>query len=207
MAIMSEDFKDVIERISGMCGKVESVLSLCMDGFMRHKARSIDEAKKICQTVHDEENEMINILSNKALKPDMNKDLIKSLMAVVGHIEMATNGLDNILQQVRVKVNEKLLFTDKAVNEICHLFKETQGMLKAAGDTILTRNEVLMKYIMDKYANLNQTIDSYSEEHEKRLIQGLCQPLSSSSYLSITDSLTKVVWHTKQAVDRFFMSR
>jgi len=204
---LNSDLKGILERISGMCFKVESILSLCMDGFMKHKIKLIDEAKKVSQAIHDEENELISLLSNKAAKSDMDKELIKSMMAIIGHIEMATNGLDGILQNVRIKVNEGVLFSDKGVNEISHIFRETLDVVKTAGDAIVTKNEVLKKYIIDKYASLNQTVDAYSEEHEDRLIKGVCQPKSSSLYLNIVDSLMKVGWHVKQAIDRLFGSR
>jgi len=48
--------------------------------------------------------------------------------------------------------------------------------------------------------------DTYSEEHDDRLIKGVCQPKSSSLYLNIVDSLSKVVWHIRQAVDRLFVT-
>jgi Na+/phosphate symporter len=207
MDAINSDLKGLLERISGMCFRVESMLSLCMDGFMKHKIKLIDEAQRVSHAIHDEENELISLLSNRASKSDMDKELIKSMMAVVGHIEMATNGVDIILQNVRMKVDEGVLFSDKGVNEISHLFKETLGVLKTAGDAILTKNDVLKKYIADKYVTLNQTVDAYSEEHEDRLIKGVCQPKSSSVYLNIVDSLVKVVWHVKQAVNRFFGSR
>ena len=204
---ISEDLKAILERISGMCLKAESVLSFCIDGFMKHKVKFIDEAKKVSQVIHNEENELMRLLSDKATKPDADKELIKSLMVVIGHIELATNGLDSVLQHVRVKASESILFTDKAVNEISHLFKETLDLLKTAGDTIMTRNDVLRKYIVSKYMSLNEMVDGYSVEHEERLIKGLCQPASSSLYLDIVDSLMKVVWHIKQAVDRIFANR
>ncbi|GAN34010.1 MAG: hypothetical protein DYG83_03840 [Candidatus Brocadia sp. AMX2] len=202
---ISGDLKSILERISGMCSKTESILSLCMDGFMKHKVALLDDAKRMSQAIHDEENELISLLSNKAARSGVNNESIKSLMAVVGHIEMATNGLDGILQHVKTKVGEGVLFSDKGVNEISHLFRETLDILKTAGDILLTRNEVLKKYVTDKYGSINQTIDAYSEEHEDRLIKGLCQPRSSSLYLSIVDALGKVVWHIKQAVERFFL--
>lgn len=204
---LSSDLKGVLERIRGMCFKVELILSLVMDGFMKHKIQLVDEAKKVSQAIHEEENELISVLSNKAAKSNMDGELIKSMMAVIGHIEMATNGLDGILQHVKIKVNEGVLFSDKGVSEISHIFRETLDMVKTAGDAIMTKNEVLKKYVIDKYTSLAQTVDAYSEEHEDRLIKGVCQPKSSSLYLNIVDSLVKVAWHMKQAVERLFVSR
>ena len=204
---LSSDLKDVLERIRGMCFKVESIVSLCMDGFMKHKIQLVDEAKKVSQAIHEEENELIGLLSDKAAKSNMDGELIKSMMVVVGHLEMATNALDGILQHVKIKVNEGVLFSDKGVSEISHIFRETLDVVKTAGDAIMTKNDVLKKYVIDKYASLAQTVDAYSEEHEERLIKGVCQPKSSSLYLNTVDSLVNVVCHMKQAVERLFVSR
>ena len=204
---VSDDIKNVLERIGGMCFKAESILNLCMDGFMKHKVDFIDEARKVIPTICTEGNELRKLLSDKAKEPYVNKELIKSLMSIVSSIEMAVTGLDSVLQHVRTKISEGILFSDKAVNEIRHLFKETLDILKTAGDTLVTRNEVLMKYVVDKYKNLNETAEVYAEEHEERLIKGLCQPQVSPAYLNIMDSIMTVVWHTKQALMRLFEYR
>jgi Na+/phosphate symporter len=203
---VSDDIKSVLERIGGMCFKAESILNLCMDGFMKHKVDLIDEAKKVSPVIHTEGNELRKLLSDKAKEPYVNKELIKSLMSIVGSIEMAVTGLDAVLQHVRAKISEGILFSDKAVSEIRHLFKETLDILKTANDTLVTKNEVLMKYVVDKYKNLDEIVDGYAEGHEERLIKGLCQPQASPVYLNIMDSIMTVVWHVKQALVKLFES-
>jgi len=173
---------------------------------MKHKVDFIDEARKVSQTIRTEGNELRKLLSNKAKEPYVNKELIKSLMSILSSIEMAVTGLDSVLQHVRAKISEGILFSDKAVGEIRHLFKETLDILKTAGDTLVTRNEVLMKYVVDKYKNLNEIVESYAEEHEERLIKGLCQAQASPVYLNIMDSIMTVVWHVKQALVKLFES-
>ncbi len=196
---VSDDIKSVLERIGGICFKAESVLNLCMDGFMKHKIDFIDEAGKVSLTIRNEGDELRTLLSKKAAEPDANWELIKSLMSIVSSIEMAVTGLDSTLQHVRAKISEGILFSDKAEGEVRHLFKETLDILKTAGDTLVTKNEVNMKYVVDKYKNLNEIADAYTEEHEERLIKDLCQPHASIMYLNIVDSIMTVVRHTKQA--------
>ncbi|HHT9130375.1 MAG TPA: hypothetical protein ACFYEC_05880 [Candidatus Brocadiaceae bacterium] len=204
---ISGGLKDVLDRIGGMCFKAESILNLCLDSFMKHKVNLLDEAGKVSLTIRDEGNELRKLLSGKATESDADKELIKSLLSIVGSIEMAVAGLDSVLQQVRVKVSEGILFSDKAVSEIRHLFRETLDILKTAGDTLVTKNEVLMKYVVNKYKNLDEIVEDYSQEHEERLIKGLCQAQASQVYLNIMDSIMTVVWHVKQALMRFFECR
>jgi|SRR3972149_3321155 len=204
---VSDDIKNVLERIGGMCFKAESILNLCMDGFVKHKVDLIDEAMKVIPAIRTEGNELRKLLSDKAKEPYVNKELIKSLLSIVSSTEMAVTGLDSTLQHVRTKISEGILFSDKAVNEIRHLFKETLDILKTAGDTLVTRNEVLMKHVVDKCKNLDEIVGGYEEEHEDRLIKGLCQAQASPVYLNIMDSVMTVVWHTKQALLRLFECR
>ena len=180
---VSDDIKSVLERIGGMCFKAESILNLCTDGFMKHKVDFIDEAWKTRQTIRNEGNELRKLLSDKAKEADVNRDFINSLMSIIDSIEMAVPGLDSVLQHVRVQIGEGILFGDKAMGEIRYLFQETLDIVKIAGGTLVTRNEVFMKHVVDKYKNLDNIAGTYAEKHEGRLIKGLCQPQASPLYL------------------------
>ena len=180
---VSDDIKSVLERIGGMCFKAESILNLCTDGFMKHKVGFIDEAWKTRQTIRNEGNELRKLLSDKIKEAEVNREWIKSLISIIGSIEMAVTGLDSTLRHVRVQIGEGILFGDKAMGEIRYLFQETLDIVKIAGGTLVTRNEVFMKHVVDKYKNLDNIAGTYAEKHEGRLIKGLCQPQASPLYL------------------------
>ena len=204
MAIINDDVKAIRERISSMCSNAESVLNLCMSGFLKYKAELLDDAQRISKSVHDEENEILGVLSSMKKSDEAEKALIKSLSVVTGHIELSTDIMDNMIRHIRVILNEKILFSDKAVKEVTQLFKETLDVLKTARDAIVTKNEVLRKHILDKYESVSKLVSEYSEEHEERLVMGICTPRNASLYLNIVDSQLKVVTHIKQAIERYF---
>jgi Na+/phosphate symporter len=204
---ISDEIKGVLERIGGMCAKSEAILHLCMEGFIKNKVSLVDDAKKTSQAIRNDGNELRKLLSSKAADTDVNKGLIKSLLSVINSIEMAVTGLDSIIQHVRFKVSEGILFSDKAVSEIRHLFKETLDILKTSADTVTTKNTVLRKYVNDKYTSLNEVVEAFAEVHEERLIKGLCQPQASPIYLNIVDAIMTIVWHVKQALNRLFESK
>ena len=204
MTNVNDDAKAILERISSMCSNAESVLNLCMLGFQKNKVELLDDAQRISRLVHDEENETVSMLSGVNKNDESEKNRFKTLAVVVGHIEMATDVMDSMIRHIRVKINEKLLFGDKAANEVTQLFKETLDVLKTAKDAILTKNELLRKHVCDKYDSISRLVCDYSEEHEERLIMGICQPKSASLYLNIVDSQSKVAMHIKQAIERYF---
>jgi len=204
MAIINDDVKAIRERISAMCSNAESVLNLCMSGFLKYKAELLDDAQRISKSVHDEENEILGVLSSMKKSDEADKELIKSLSVVTGHIELSADIMDNMIRHIRVILNEKILFSDKAVKEVTQLFKETLDVLKTARDAIVTKNEVLRKHILDKYESVSKLVSEYSEDHEERLVMGICTPRNASLYLNIVDSQLKVVTHIKQAIERYF---
>lgn len=130
---ISEELKNILARVSGMCFKAESVLNLCIDGFMNHKADLIDRAQEQIVSMGDEGNQLRKLLSNKAAERIINKEQVKSLLATLSSIGLAINGLDSISRHVRFKICEKILFSDKGLDEVRYLFNATRDILKTAG--------------------------------------------------------------------------
>lgn len=80
---LNEDLKVVSERIGGMCFKAESVLRLCIDGFMGHKADLIDIVQEKTVSLNKEGNQLRNLLRDKAAERTSNKEQIKYLLATL----------------------------------------------------------------------------------------------------------------------------
>ena len=204
IANISDDLKVVLERISGMCFKAESILSLCIDGFVNHKIDLIESAQKQAEAVCEEGNQLRKLLSNKAAEHTTNKEQVKYLLATLSSIGSSLNGIDSIARHVKFKICEKLIFSDKGFEEIRCLFNAALDILKTAKDTIAARNEIFMKYVVDKSANLEKLAAHYAEKHEERLITGVCPPEIAPVYVNIVDGIMTVVWHLKKAVMRLF---
>ncbi|TVM00069.1 MAG: hypothetical protein CV087_15545 [Candidatus Brocadia sp. WS118] len=200
----SENLKVALERIGGMCFKAESILGLCIDGFMKHKIDLIERAQEQTAAMNEEGNQLRKLLSNKAAERTINNDLIKCLLATLSSIGLALNGLDSISRHVGFKISEKIIFSDKGLDEIRYLFNTTLDILKTAGDTIANRNEKFMKCVVDKCISLEKLAAHYAEKHEERMVTGLCPPEASPVYVNIIDSILTVAWHIKKAVTRLF---
>lgn len=201
---ISEELKNILERINGMCSKAESVLNLCIDGFMNHKEDLLDRAQEQIVSMGDEGNQLRKLLSNKAAERTANKEHIKFLLATLSSIGLALNGLDSVSRHIRFKICEKIIFSDKGFNEIRYLFNASLDILKTAGDTLANRNEIFMKHVVDKSTHFEKLAAQYAEKHEERLITGECPPEASPVYVNIVDSILTVVWHIKKAVTRLF---
>lgn len=201
---INEDLKGMYERIGGMCFQVESALRLCIDGFMGHKVDPIDSAQEKTLSLYEEGNQLRKLLRDKATEHIGNKEQIKYLLATLSSVGLALNGLESLARHVKFKIDERIILSDKGFEEIRHLFHASLDIMKSAGDTIASRNESCMKYVVDKCTNLEMLAGQYAEKHEERLITGICPPEASPVYVCIIDSILTVVWHIKRAVTRLF---
>ena len=63
-------------------------------------------------------------------------------------------------------------------------------------ELIATQNKLLAQRIGEEGRSMFKIANGYSEEHEERLIQGICVPKHSPIYLGIIESLKGVMVHT-----------
>lgn len=204
---MEEDAEwrdDISEKLSQMCVKAERMFDTTIDGFEHHSLKKIEGAESMANEIHTVGEELIASLSNISGKTKEEKEQLKELISATTHLQRAVDAIKGMLPHVKIKINEDILFSDKAIGELRYLFENTREILKNAGDTFLTRNRFLLDHVLDKGSYLNKLADSYALEHEDRLISGVCMPKASPMFLNILESTVKVNWHTMMALKKFF---
>lgn len=199
----SNNLREATQRLSSMCLKAEKMLHITIDGFIRHSEESIKQAEETGDDIFKYEKELTGFLVEISGKTEEEKEQIKELIAAASHLHRVGEALKNMLPIVRNKIRDEILFSNKAVEELKYLFENTRKVLKSAGDVFLTRNPVLVKYVLEEGARLNEAGDNYAVEHEDRLIAGVCVPKASPLYINILDCLSRVNWHIMRAVERF----
>ncbi|HHT9117067.1 MAG TPA: hypothetical protein ACFYD1_00410 [Candidatus Hypogeohydataceae bacterium YC38] len=195
--------KVITEGLSGMCHKAERMLDLTIDGFVHHSKNKIEQAEKLGEDIHGEEKRLTGLLVQSSTVGVEDKEQLKALVASLTHLQGVGEALKGMIPHVRNKVNENVLFSDKAVGELKFLFENTREVLKNAGDFFLTRNPLLMNHILEKGVYLNQIADSYAIEHEDRLIAGVCMPKASPLYINILECVTRINWNIMRAINIF----
>ena len=97
--------------------------------------------------------------------------------------------MEGIVDRLKRMRERHIVFSDSAVKEVIDVFQETTDLLESLPDLILTRNKLLAQQIGELVRSVLKIAEVYSEGHEERLIQGVCSPKSSPSYLGIIESL------------------
>ncbi len=123
---------------------------------------------------------------------------VKPYVAVPEHLANIWENLDRLCNLVDKKIREKVLFSDKAVNETIYLLQRLVEILRPAADIILARNTFLSKYVQESQANIECMADEYATLHENRLITGECLPVASSIFVGMLGAIKSIAWHTKE---------
>jgi len=137
-------------------------------------------------------------LSTVIKEASLDDEAVKPYVPVPGHLSIIWKNLNKLCDLIDKKINEKVLFSDKAVNETIYLFQRLVEILRPTADIILARNTFLSKYIQESQANIEKMGDEYATLHENRLITGECLPVASSIYVNMLEAIKSIAWHTKE---------
>jgi Na+/phosphate symporter len=106
-----------------------------------------------------------------------------------------TYNIEGIIDQVKRKGSEHILFSDRGVKEVNEVFQEAMDLLEGLPELISTENKQLAQHMGERVRAVIKIASGFSEEHEERLIQGICLPKSSPIYLGILESLKGIITH------------
>ena len=135
-----QDDRDVSQRLRQICGRVEKMLDTTIDGFVHHSIKKIEEAEGLEKDILKDGEELIASLSGTPAETVEEKERLRAIVSATTHLQRAAEAIKGMLSHTRTKVNEDILFSDKAIGEIKYLLENTREVLKDAGDTFLTRN-------------------------------------------------------------------
>lgn len=191
--------EDLRQAIQQMCAETVEMLRLVREGFRRHDAAALETAARQGQVVHRREKELTeNVVAHWHAFPEG----VGDILFIPIHLERIGDNVENLLRCIDMIRREGIPFTDRAVNEISTLFERSLELLECVRDLIPTRNWILMRYVVKGGEEFQTLASEYAQAHQERLIQGLCLPKASSSFLALLDYLREIEWHTRQIVQK-----
>lgn len=187
-------------KLSRVCLMLEGILNQAFKGFMQHNNIILDKACSDMENLKKDINEISNDLDKSYFhEADSNAHII---VAVPAHLERILSNTYTMIQATRKKIDESVLFTDKAVKGLDYIYSSSSELLRDISDAIKTKNKTLLRHIISQSEELTKKVDDLATEHEERLIKGLCSMKSSPIFLDILDSLKGIIWHTSQIAQR-----
>ncbi len=187
--------KDVEEKMIKVCQSLIKMLALSFQGFRIYKEESLKEVEKVKNEVRNNSSELAHFLILKSSPYEKGKEWAKPYLSMASSLDRINYNIEGIVDRLKSKVQNQILFSDQAVKEINDVFQEAMILLERLPDLILTPNKLLAQNIGEQVRSVLKIANGYSEGHEERLMQGVCTPKSSPTYLDILESLKGIIAH------------
>ena len=185
--------KEVVEKMSDVSRNLARMLEMALRGFTTMTEKSVKEAEEFKKEVQKSSAELASLLISRNARPLLS---ISSIFDRMGY------NIEGIVDRLRRMVQEDIPFSDRAVKETTHIFQEVIPLLENLPDLIFTRNKMLFQHMEEKSKALFKEADASAEEHERRLIEGVCMPKASPVYLGIIESLKAITMHVADLSER-----
>ena len=189
------EFDSVCKVLDQLSKDTEKMAAKTFEGLLRHNHKMLQEAEKMGIVVEQGAKQLTQeVVSAREESKTIDPTVV---VAVSNEMQKIKYSLDKIIGSVHTKVDEGVLFSDKAVVELKDFFSVVLDGLRQVHDLILTGNNVIVDYVVQRVEVYEEIGNKYAEEHQDRLIKGICLPKSSLIYLIILDSLKDILWYIR----------
>ena len=197
---MEENVKKHQEILGTIVDELRIMVGTARNAFNRNSPTDLEELKKIKEGVDRDIKEATSQME-AALpgKSETEKTALLRLHSILSHLEIMSENIAGMAEPIRKKIQDDVLFTDKAFSQTNYLFNHQTGMMRSLLDIIKTDNDFLKKYVLEEGRVLIQLCLDVATEHETRMIEGLCMPQASPIFLAILDRM-RLIWRHVLAI-------
>ena len=184
-------------EIIRMAQRAKEALKQAINGIVSDDRKMFDSVRKLEDVIDDFQLEItsyLSALSRRRLSDEVSIEL-PVLLHTVNDLERIGDHAENIVEITERKIEQKLMFSDFARNEIGRLKKEVDEMFDYI-ITALEENDLKSaKAALVNEENLNKMQMDFRNSHVKRMTEGLCAPESGLIFIDLVDNVEKIGDH------------
>jgi Na+/phosphate symporter len=188
--------REIKDKMVLVCQSLMKMLGLAFQGFRGPTEEFFKEAEEFEDKIHQYSSELTSFIISRIPSTEKEKEWVKPYLSIASGLDRMAYSIEGILDRVRGKAENHILFSDQAVKEVNGVFQEAMRLLENLLNLLTTESKSLAQRIGEEGRSVIKIADGYSEEHEGRLINGICVPEHSPIYLGIIESLKGVTVHT-----------
>ena len=166
--------------------------------FFKGQSSAIKDIAKKEDIVDERHRQIIlylsNLLSENILTAPQSRYLA-GLIQVINDVERIADHAEHIGEYAQAKVEEKLPFSQVAMDEIGLLYDKVLDICKKALIALEEDDPVLARQVLEREIAIDKLQEEMRQNHINRLNQGRCWPGSGITYLDLLASLERVADH------------
>jgi len=187
------------EKINEMAVLALSMLKATFDGFMQHDLDILAGVLKDEHRLNEMERaitlSLIDIAKAKTTAAD--KKNIMLLTNIVADLEEIGDYIKDMIERIEIKIEEKLLFSDDAVDEYKHLYNVVETELEDAEKALRMNDKNFARRILCGTEHVDNLVQKYRDTHTQRLVAGVCLPRACNMFLNLLDFTAQISHHVK----------
>jgi Na+/phosphate symporter len=187
--------KEVGEKMSLVCQSLTKMLELSFHGFRKVSEESFSKVEEARKEVQQQSTELTDFIVSKSSSPDHGKEWAKPYLSMASSFDRMAYNIEGIVDRLKAMTRDHVLFSDRAIREVNDVFQKAMDLQETLPDLILNQDKHVAQHIGEQVRSVFKIANGFSEEHEERLIQGICMPKSSPMYLGILESLKGIFAH------------
>jgi len=176
---------------------VESMLNDVIMSFIQNDLNTLKNVylkEEVVNTLEKEITKYLVLISQQSLSPKQSKRLT-DLMNIVNDIERVGDHAENLAELSEEKINEKLPFSERALDELKSMFSKVQFSLNKTILAFKNRDITLAREVALKEDEIDNIEKELRNNHINRLNKGICYPESGVIFLDIISNLERVGDH------------
>ncbi len=177
---------------------VEENLIVSSKAFKNKDEKLIQEVfsqEKVINRLERDILEYLVELSNAPLTEEEHNK-INVLMNIANDLERIGDHADNIAELSQISVDERLQFTEEAIEEFDNIFGKGQKVLNKTLDAFMDVDFDKAREVLKLEEEVDALEKEYRENHIDRLNKMLCQPSAGVVFLDILSNLERVSDHS-----------
>lgn len=191
---------EVEKEVISMAKLADQMLRTTFDGFIKHDLSLLSAVLKKEEKVNNLERGLTLLLIelSKQKQPEKEKGLTTALMDIIGDIEMIGDYCKDLVERIEIKIQEKLLFSQEALEEYTKFYELVETTLVDCIKALETKDKILASKILEARGTTDRLVDEYRQKHVDRLMKGICDPRAGNMFLNMLDFTDDISHHSRK---------
>ena len=193
------DINEIKLKTVSMADKVYEILDLIEDGFIKNKMDFLTVALQ----EESEINKMERLLTEDIMslsKSSVYKKKLSGLAQMTEMLERMGDEATGLIERIEVKVHERLLFDEKAVDQFNETYKAMKDSVQIMREYLRTNDLSLRDKVIENSLHVKKLVENYRKTHADRLVQGDCTPMGANMYFDMLDFTGNLARHASNIV-------
>ncbi len=168
-----------------------------IQGFFEKDPKALERAYEKEKVVNELERAIVDYLVQLSRAPltDKESEELNGMLNIVNDIERVGDHAENIAELAENKIDRRLPFSPRAIDDLDHIYGKVMGMIEDAVEGMWKNDTRLARKVVKMEDEVDMLEKELRRAHIQRLNEGACYPGSGVVYLDIISNLERIADH------------